>query len=212
MDNKKWHKDTVVSEIIENLEKNNMKGFHIKSIEDLHNKIKELVAGGSTVSVGGSMTLFETGVIDLLRNEDYNFLDRYKEGLSPADIKQIYRDSFSADAYFTSTNAITRKGELYNVDGSGNRVAAMIYGPDKVIVVCGYNKIVDDVDSAIKRNRSVSAPINAKRLSRKTPCAQTGYCMDCNSPERICSEYVIIRKQMVKDRINVLILDESFGY
>jgi len=212
MENKSWHKDTVIEETISNLEKNNMSGFHIKSISKLHSKIKELVNSGSTVSVGGSMTLFETGVIDLLREEDYTFLDRYKEGLTPGDIKQIYRESFSADAYFTSTNAITRKGELYNVDGKGNRVAAMAYGPDQVIVVCGYNKIVDDIDAATMRNRNIAAPINAKRLNRKTPCAATGYCMDCSSPDRICSEYVVIKKQMMKGRITVLILDEDYGY
>ena len=212
MENKNWHKETVIEETISNLEKNNMNAFHIKSIDELHSKIKELVKLGSLVSVGGSMTLFETGVIDLLREEDYTFLDRYKDGLTQDDIKQIYRDSFSADAYFTSTNAITRKGELYNVDGRGNRVAAMAYGPDKVIVVCGYNKIVDDVDAAIMRNRNVAAPINAKRLNRKTPCAKTGYCMDCTSPDRICGEYVIIKRQMVSERITVLILDDSYGY
>lgn len=212
MDNKNWHKNTVIQETISNLESNNMRGFHIKSLEELHKKIKELVAEGSIVSVGGSMTLFETKVIDLLREENYTFLDRYKEGLNYDDIKKIYRESFSADAYFTSTNAITRKGELYNVDGMGNRVAAMVYGPDQVIVVCGYNKIVDDINAATMRNRNISAPINAKRLNRKTPCAETGYCMDCKSPDRICAEYVVIKRQMIKDRITVLILDDSYGY
>lgn len=212
MENIRWHKDVIVKETIKNLVKNNMSGFHIKSKEELHSKIKELVKAKSTVSVGGSITLFETGVINLLRKEDYNFLDRYEEGLSADDIKNIYRKSFSADAYFTSTNAITRSGELYNVDGRGNRVAAMIYGPDKVIVICGYNKIVDDIDAAIKRNKNISAPINAKRLNRKTPCATSGTCMECSSPDRICSDYVLIKKQMDKDRICVLILDESYGY
>lgn len=158
------------------------------------------------------MTLFETGVIDLLRSEKYNFSDRYAQGLSKDDIKDIYRKSFSADAYFTSSNAITENGELYNVDGTGNRVAAMIYGPDKVIVVVGINKIVKDVDEAIERNKRMAAPANATRLNRKTPCANLGYCTDCNSPDRICNDYVLIRRQGIKGRINVIIVNKEFGY
>lgn len=197
---------------IENMEKNNMQGYFVQNEEEAVNKISEIIKEGDTVTVGGSMTLFETGVMDFLRNGKYNFLDRYKEGLTPEDIKDIYRKSFAADAYFTSSNAITEEGELYNVDGRGNRVAAMIYGPDKVIVVAGVNKIVKDLDEAIMRNREWAAPANAKRLNRKTPCAEVGYCMDCKSEERICSDYVVIKRQMVKDRIHVIIVNKNLGY
>ncbi|SHJ72637.1 lactate utilization protein [Paramaledivibacter caminithermalis] len=197
---------------IENLEKNNMKGYFVQNEEELLGKIQGLIKEGDTVSVGGSMTLFETGIIDFLRRGKYNFLDRYKEGLSQDDIKDIYRKSFAADVYFSSSNALTEEGELYNVDGRGNRVAAMIYGPDKVIVVVGVNKIVKDLDEAIIRNREWAAPANARRLNKKTPCAEVGYCMDCNSKDRICSEYVVIRRQMVKDRIHVIIVNKELGY
>lgn len=158
------------------------------------------------------MTLFKTGIIDLLRSGRYNFLDRYEENLSPQEMKEIFRKSFCADAYFTSTNAITEEGELYNVDGMGNRVAAMLYGPDKVIVVCGVNKIVKNIDEAINRNKVVSAPANAKRLNTKTPCKEVGYCMDCSSSERICCEYTIIKKQRIPNRIHIIFINESFGY
>lgn len=197
---------------IENLEKNNMKGYFVQNEEETINKIEELIKEEDTVTVGGSMTLFETGIIDFLRNGKYNFLDRYKEGLTPEDIKDIYRKSFSADAYFTSSNAVTEEGELYNVDGRGNRVAAMIYGPDKVIVVVGVNKIVKDLDEAIMRNREWAAPANAKRLDKKTPCAEVGYCMDCKSKDRICSEYVVIKRQMDEGRIHVVIVNKELGY
>lgn len=210
--NVKFVVEKKISKTIENLEKNNMHGYFVATEEELLNKIKELINEGDTVSVGGSMTLFETGTIDFLRNEKYNFLDRYEEGLKPEDIKEIYRKSFSADAYFTSSNAITEEGELYNVDGRGNRVAAMVYGPDKVIVVVGVNKIVRDLDEAIMRNREWAAPANARRLSRKTPCAEVGYCMDCSSKERICSDYVVIKKQMDVDRIHVIIVNKELGY
>lgn len=197
---------------IKNLEKNNMNGYFVQNEEEAVKKVEELIKEGDTVSVGGSMTLFETGVIEFLRNGRYTFWDRYEEGLSEDDIRDIYRKSFSADAYFTSSNAITEEGELYNVDGRGNRVAAMIYGPDKVIVVVGVNKIVRNLDEAIMRNREWAAPANVKRLDRKTPCAEVGYCMDCKSEDRICNEYVTIKRQLDENRIHVIIVNKEFGY
>lgn len=201
-----------VERVIGSLEKNNMNGYLVKSKKDLIGKIEELVKEGSLVGVGGSMTLFETGVIDYLRSGRYEFLDRYKEGLAAEDVKKIHRLAFSTDAYFSSTNAITEQGELYNVDGNGNRVAAMLYGPDKVIVVVGVNKIVKNVEEAIERNKNIAAPANAKRLNRKTPCAKVGYCMECQSDERICCEYTLIRKQNRRDRIHVIFINEDVGY
>lgn len=201
-----------IKRTIENLEKNNMDAFYVKDEQALLKLIGEVINDGDTVAVGGSMTLFETGVIEFLRSGKYNFLDRYKEGLSPLEIKDVFRKSFFADAYFTSSNAVTEKGELYNVDNTGNRVAAMLYGPDKVIVVVGVNKIVKDVEDAVKRNKELSAPANCKRLSRKTPCAEIGYCMDCKSSDRLCNDYVLIKRQIVKGRIKVIIVGKELGY
>ena len=138
-----------------------MSGYLVNSKEELIEKVNELVSENSLVACGGSQSIFETGLINHLRSGRYEFIDRYIDGLTPEDIKEIYRKSFYADAYFTSTNAITENGELYNVDGNGNRVAAMLYGPDKVIVVAGVNKIVKDVNEAIKRNEQIAAPANA---------------------------------------------------
>ncbi len=201
-----------VEKTIENLEKNNMNGYFVQDEKEALNKIKELMKEGDLVSVGGSMTLFEIGAIDLLRNGKYNFLDRYKASLSSNQIKEIYRKSFYADIYLTSSNAITINGDLYNVDGSGNRVAAMIYGPDKVIVVVGINKIVRDLDEAFMRNRELAAPANAKRLNKNTPCTKIGYCMECSAEDRICNEYVVIRKQGNLGRIHVVIVNKNLGY
>ncbi|MEG2984089.1 MAG: lactate utilization protein [Peptostreptococcaceae bacterium] len=210
--NLNWVNEKRIERTIESLEKNNMNGYLVNSKEELIEKIKDIVSKNSLIACGGSQTLFEVGVIDHLRSNRYEFLDRYKQGLNTNDIKDIYRKSFFTDAYFTSTNAITENGELYNVDGNGNRVAAMLYGPDKVIVVCGVNKIVKDVDEAIKRNKLFSAPANAKRLDTKTPCKSTGYCMDCNSSDRICCEYTLIKKQRNKERIHVILINEYLGY
>ncbi|CAM2919158.1 lactate utilization protein [Hathewaya histolytica] len=210
--NIKWVKNEKIIRTIEALKKNNMNGYVVENREELIDKIKEIVHDGAVVACGGSMTLFETGVMEHLRSGRYEFLDRYKEGLTPDEIKSIYRAAFSADVYFASTNAITENGELYNVDGNGNRVAAMLYGPDKVIIVAGVNKIVRNVEEAINRNKFVAAPANTKRLNKKTPCEKVGYCMDCNSEERICNEYTLIKRQGRKDRIHVIFLNEELGY
>ena len=209
--NTKWVNEVKINRTLESLRKNNMESFLINTHEELINKIEELVDVGSKVSFGGSMTLFQTKVMEHLRNGRYELLDRYKEGLTQQEIKEIYRESFFCDAYFTSTNAITECGELYNVDGNGNRVAAMLYGPDKVIVIAGVNKIVKDINEAISRVENFAAPANAKRLDKKTPCTVTGKCMNCSSPERICREYTVIRKP-VPNRIFVLLLNEEYGY
>ena len=206
-----WLRECRINKVIKALEENNINGYLVNSKEELISKIEELTNSGDIVACGGSMSLFEAGVIDHLRSGRYEFLDRYKEGLKPEEIKQIYREAFFCDAYFTSTNAITEDGELYNVDGNGNRVAAMLYGPDKVIVIAGVNKIVKNINEAISRVENLAAPANAKRLNRKTPCVITGKCMNCNSPERICREYTVIRKP-APNRIFILLLNENYGY
>ena len=205
-------KEKRVQKVISNLEKNNMKGYFVKDTEELKETLQNILNEGDTVGIGGSMTIFETGVLEFLRNGNYNLLDRYKEGNTPDDIKELYRKAFFADAYVASTNALTEKGELFNVDGNGNRVAAMAWGPDKVIVICGINKIVKDENAALERNKTIAAPANATRLSLDTPCKELGYCVECNHPQRICCTYVTIKKQRVKDRINVIIIDGEYGY
>ena len=207
-----WSNEMKINRTIEALKKNNMNGYYAKNRDEVIKLIEDIVAEGAKVAVGGSETLSELGVLEHLRSGRYDFLDRYKAGLTPEEVTNIFKQSFLADAYLSGCNAITENGELYNVDGNGNRVAAMLYGPDKVIVICGVNKIVKDVDEAIKRNREISAPMNAKRLNRKTPCAKVGYCMDCNSPERICNEYTLIKKQRLPERMHVIFLNENLGY
>ncbi len=213
MDNNlKWVNEQRILRTIESINKNNMNGYLVNTKEELIEKIKELVKENSTVSCGGSMSLFETGVIDHLRSGRYNFLDRYKEGLSKEDITKIFKESFFADAYFASSNAVTEDGKLYNVDGNGNRVAAMLFGPEKVIIVVGVNKIVSNIDEAIKRNKQISAPANAKRLDKITPCSKVGYCMNCKGNDRICREFTVIASQINKDRMHVIFMNENIGY
>ncbi|MDI9514069.1 MAG: lactate utilization protein [Clostridiaceae bacterium] len=201
-----------IERTMENLRKNRMQAWYVESREEVVPLLETLIKDGDTVACGGSVTLFETGVIDHLRSGRYIFYDRYEKGLTPDQITEVFRKSFSVNAYLTSTNAVTENGELFNVDGRGNRVAAMIYGPDNVIVITGRNKIVTDLEEAINRLEQIAAPANAARLSRKTPCVETGFCQDCKSPDRICSSYVISRQQLVPDRIKVVIVGEELGY
>lgn len=211
-----------IERTVENLQKNNMQAFYVESSAEAVKKISELLTDGDTVSVGGSVSLSESGVLDLLRSGKYRFLDRYDKGLSAEDKEKIYRDSFFADAYISSTNAVTENGELYNVDGNSNRVAAICYGPKSVIIVAGYNKIVKDIDAAVMRVKTTAAPANCVRLDLDTYCKFEGECMGigtkagmtggCKTAGRICSSYVVSAYQRNKDRIKVIIVGEELGY
>jgi len=207
-----WFLQKQIERTMENLEKHNITAFYVKDEGQLLQMIKELIPEGSTVGVGDSMTLFETGIIDFLRSGNYRFLDKYREDITGQEKKKLYRECFSADTYLCSTNALTEDGELYNIDGNGNRVAAMLYGPDQVIIVAGINKIVRNVEAAEKRVRNYAAPIDAKRLNKNTPCAVTGCCVDCKSKDRICNDFIIIKGQFNKDRIKVIIVGKPLGY
>jgi len=212
-----------IQKTAENLRKNNMQVFCVDKKEDVVPLVESLLSEGDTVAVGGSVSLSETGVLDLLRSGKYNFLDRYEPGLSKEETEEIHRKSFFADAYITSSNAVTVKGELYNVDGNSNRVAAICYGPKSVIIVVGYNKIVNDIDEAIMRVKTTAAPANCVRLNCDTYCREKGECMSflsdphymtegCSSPGRICCNYVVSARQRIKDRIKVIIVAEELGY
>ena len=193
----------------EALRDNNMYCECVDSAEEALEVIESLMNEGDTVSVGGSMTLFETGIIDMLRCGKYNFLDRYAPG---ADVQSIYEAAFTSDVYLMSSNAITENGELYNIDGNGNRVAALTWGPKSVIVVAGYNKIVKDIDEAKSRVEELAAPANATRLGLENPCTKTGHCMNCASFSRICATTVICSRQRVQNRIKVILVGEELGY
>lgn len=207
-----WYIEKQVERTIKNLNSRNMEGYYVDNREQLFQKIKEFIVEGSTIGVGDSMTLFETKIIDFLRDGSYNFLDKYEEKLTKDEKREIYIKNFSADTFISSTNAITENGELYNIDGNGSRVAPMLYGPKQVIIVAGINKIVKNLEEAEMRVRQYAAPIDAKRLNKDTPCAKLGYCIDCKSPNRICNDFVVIKGQFIKGRIKVIIVGEKLGF
>lgn len=209
-----------MTEIIKKLENNNMKGYYAKDRAEALEILKTLIPEGSTVAVGGSVTLNECGVIEYVRNGNFNFLDRYNPNLSRDEIQDIHRQSLIADVYLSSSNAITQDGVLYNVDGNSNRVGAIVFGPKSVIIIVGKNKIVKNLDEAVKRVKTIAAPKNAKRLNCETYCAVKGVCKGvdgemcdgCNSPSRICCNYLVSAQQRQKDRIKVILVDENLGY
>ena len=192
------------------LRKNNMDATCVKTAQDVVPVVRSLLHPGDVVSNGGSVSLAETGVMDLLRSGEYRFLDR--EGLSGDELGRVYRDAFSADAYFASANAVTDAGEIFNVDGNGNRVAAIAFGPKKVILVVGCNKLVADLHEAETRLETLAAPANTKRLSCATPCRETGVCAHCHSPARVCCTYTVQRFQRQKGRIHVILVAEPLGF
>lgn len=210
-----------INKVMENLEKNGIKPYFVQTREEVVPLVKTLIKKGESVSNGGSQSLKETGVMDLLNCGDYDFIDR--TGLEGEALRKAYIRAFGCDTFFCSSNAVTENGELYNVDGNSNRVACIVYGPRQVIMVVGVNKIVKDINEAINRVKTVAAPANTVRLSCKTPCQTTGKCVSlnkesplicdgCASEQRVCCNYVVSAKQRHKDRIKVILVNENLGY
>ncbi len=209
---KEQYHETLAKTIIDNLSKRQMEGYYCATAEDACKKALTLVQPGSTVSFGGSMTLEETGILSALRErDDITLFDRAKAA-SLEETKEIYHKALGADFFFMSTNAITTDGKLINIDGNGNRVAALIYGPEQVIIVAGLNKVVSDEKEGIRRVRNCATPPNCIRLNKKTPCAATGTCTDCLSPDCICNQIVITRRSGNPNRIKVILVGEDLGY
>lgn len=201
------------------LEGNNISAFIAKDSKEAVEIAKSLLKSGETISFGGSQSIKESGVMDMLMSGDYNVLDRSK-CKTREETEELYRKSFFADSYFCSSNAVTLNGELYNVDGNSNRVAAICYGPRSVVMIVGYNKIVKDLDEAVKRVKRIAAPYNTKRLDCQTYCLKTGECVGingdmptgCKSDGRVCCNYVVSARQRIKGRIKVILVGEKLGY
>ena len=202
--------DKRIEKTMANLEKNNFAVYRAKSREEVIDIVSSLVPSGAEVGFGGSVSLYEAGVLDYLRSrEDIVLLDRDR---NPDKAGELMKKALTCDVYFASSNAVTENGELFNVDGRGSRVAPMIYGPESVVLIVGANKIVPDLAAAEMRVKKIAAPANTMRLNCETPCRYTGECADCKSPARICCDFVTMKMQRVKGRIKVIITDESLGF
>lgn len=197
--------------LIQNLKKRGMEGIYCSDRQEAARTVRQLIPRGSVVSWGGSVTLEESGILDTVRSMDLQLLDR-KDAVTPEEIRKMNGSIFSSDYFLTSTNALTLDGRLVNIDGRGNRVACLIYGPEHVLVIAGMNKLCADTRDAVHRIRTAACPPNALRVGAKTPCAVTGVCADCLSEDCICCQIVITRRSRIPGRITVILVGEELGF
>lgn len=199
--------ELLAQKVIKGLESRNMTGFYAESREAALAKALELIPEGSSVTMGGGMSVHEIGLVAALKEGRYNFIDREK-----MDRRAAMLAAYDADFFLSSANAMTEDGVIVNIDGNANRVSAIAYGPKKVLMIVGMNKICPDVDSAMKRARSVAAPANTQRFGINTPCAKTGACADCKSHDTICCQFLVTRYSRHDGRINVILVNDSLGF
>ncbi len=211
-DNLLWVYEQRCKMAVASLQKNGFDAVYCKRREDACRNIIDEARKARTIGFGGSMTVRELQLEPELEQLGVELLQHNKPGLSAEEKLSIRRRQLTCDLFLTGSNAVTLNGQLVNVDGVGNRVGAMMFGPKQVIVVMGRNKIVEDVHAAIKRIKAVAAPANARRLNLKLPCAVTGQCSECQSPERICRATVILDKKPSQANIRVLIINDDLGY
>lgn len=170
-------------------------------------------SGAKVVSFGGSMTVREAGLLEALKaRQDLTVMDTFDMSIGVPAMLELRRQALLCDLFLCSANALTRDGEMVLVDGIGNRTAAVQYGPRKVVLLVGRNKICTNMDEAVSRIKGMAAPANSMRLGKKTPCVKTGYCMDCNSPDRICSYWTVVQRSFPAGRIHVVLIDEECGF
>ncbi len=212
MNEKEQYWSIRLSKTAEALERNGIEAFVAGTSEEALARALALIPKGATVGLGGSRTAGEIGLLETLREGDYTLCDQYRDGLSREESMRIRKEGTHADCFVSGSNAITQDGKIINVDGLGNRLAGLCFGPGRVIIIAGRNKIVPDLDAALYRVRNVAAPINAMRFGAKTPCVETAECSDCNSPERICNLTLIIEKSRIEGRMKVILVNEELGF
>ena len=213
-----------INGVIKALQKNNIDAVYASSKEEACLIAEKMLFSGCVITAGGSVSLKESGVWDLISKEDYRFVDRSRQGISEAERTEAFKTAIGCDFFFCSSNAVTETGELLNVDGFANRIASIAFGPKKVIMVVGINKIVKNLSEAFLRVKKIAAPKNCVRLGLDTPCHKLGHCVSllksetpdftdgCQSPNRICASYLISGMQREKGRITVILCGDELGY
>ena len=200
--------ELLAQKVIKGLESRNMSGYWAENKEEALKIALGLIPEGASVSMGGAMSALEIGLPQAVKAGNYIFIDRD----AIEDKRAAMLAAYDADVFLSGTNAITEDGVMVNIDGNANRVSAIAQGPKKLIIIAGMNKVCSDVDSAMKRARNVAAPINAQRFGLNTPCSKTGSCMNCKSPDTICCQFLITRYSRHKDRIHVILVNDSLGF
>ena len=200
--------ELLAQKVIKGLASRNMTGYYAKDREEALAKALELILEGSSIAMGGAMSAHEICLVEAVKQRDYNFIDRD----AAEDKRAAMLAAYDADVFLSGVNAMTEDGELVNIDGNANRVSCIANGPKKVVFIVGMNKVCADLDGAMKRARNVAAPINAQRFGLSTPCAKTGSCMNCKSPDTICCQFLITRYSRHTDRIHVILVNENLGF
>ena len=198
----------LAEKVIKGLGSRNMTGWYAADRASAVKLALDLIPEGATVTMGGAMSAREIGLVDAVQAGPYSFIDRD----AIADKRAAMLAAYDADVFLSGANAITEDGVLVNIDGNANRVSAIAQGPKKVIFIVGMNKVCPDLDAAMKRARNVAAPINAQRFGLSTPCAKTGACLDCKFPDTICCQFLITRYSRHKDRIHVILVNDTLGF
>lgn len=200
--------EILAQKVIKGLESRNMTGYYASSKEEALKLALQLIPEDSKVTHGGSVSIDEIGLVDELKSGRYDYCDR----AAATDKRAAELFAYDCDVYVGSVNAISEDGVLVNIDGNSNRVSAYAYGPRKLVLIVGMDKVAPDTDSAIKRARNVAAPTNCIRLNKNTPCTKTGSCMDCKSPDTICCQFLITRYSRHADRIHVILVNSQIGF
>ena len=200
--------ELLAAKVIKGLESRNMSGYYAADKEEALKIALSLIPEGSSIGMGGAMSVHEIGLSDALKKGNYNFIDRD----ATDDKRGAMLATYDADFFLSSVNAISDDGVIINIDGNANRVSAIAQGPKKVLFIVGMNKVCGDVDSALKRARNIAAPTNAQRFGLSTPCSKTGSCFNCKSPDTICCQFLITRYSRHKDRIHVILVNDNLGF
>ena len=200
--------ELLAQKVIKGLQSRNMSGYYAPDRKAALELALSLIPAGSSATMGGGMSVYEIGLVDALKKGDYTFIDRNEI----ADKRAAMLAAYDADVFLASCNAITEDGVLVNIDGNANRVSAIAQGPKKVVFIVGINKVCSDVDGALKRARNVAAPTNAQRFGLSTPCAKTGACLNCKSPDTICCQFLITRFSRHPGRIHVILVNDNLGF
>ncbi len=209
---KQWWVDEKAKKAVERLVAHEFEAIYARTKEEAVQELWRRTTPRQKIGVGGSVTIRGLGIFEKLEAEGHTIYNHWKPGLSNENAIEIRKSQMTSDLFLSSVNAVTLNGELVNIDGIGNRVNSINFGPGKVILVVGYNKIVEDVQEGIKRIKNVAAPLNARRLNIDVPCAKVGKCVDCNSPNRICRVIVIHERKPSLTDILIILVGEELGF
>ena len=200
--------ELLAQKVIKGLQSRNMTGYYAKDCEEAKRIALSLIPEGSSVTMGGALSAHEVGLVEAVKTDSFRFIDR----AAYENPREAMLAAYDADWFLSSANAMTEDGVLVNIDGNANRVSCIANGPKHVLFIVGMNKVCSDIDGAMKRARNVAAPINAQRFGLNTPCSKTGACMNCKSPDTICCQFLITRFSRHKDRIHVILVNDTLGF